>query len=426
VQIPGYDLPGREGLLKDPFTVPGTDIEIVRTFDGSRISRAIFDNDGTLDDIRQTWVNLMVATNSAALFQALRTKSIGIDNVVSWCIGDIEATIGIPTYIQMGRLDERIKEGDGIGHGAQRYKDVYNEVLKAMVSVRQHRFTNSDSTFLPERTPSGVLAKLYSDFGEGYLLMAAMHTAVLCQTNLELEIGNAVNLVNDYIREDPGQVAMHYMRRLVDILSTHTLDKVQAGTYLTLFDAVKGGDAFGKNPETGPLTVEDLSIPGSLGFLEMIHGRLDGNVYLASGSDLDAITASSHALGSFQYFKQIVGAGYTNDLTVDQKEAIIKRFLDGEVDGHNLQPGELVIFEDGFPGILYGYRAGAVCVGVLTPDHSYHEKDGHFTVAQKRDRLVSAGAHILVPDFEEAQKLLQILAYTNEQTIGPLFCPGFS
>jgi len=91
----------------------------------------------------------------------------------------------------------------------------------------------------------------------------------------------------------------------------------------------------------------------------------------------------------------------------DAKEAVIHR-LTGEM---GLRGEELVTFGDGFPEMLYTYRAGGVGVGVLSRDESHYEHLGHFTIEQKKQRLLNAGAHILVTNpYQNIPELLDTIA----------------
>lgn len=87
------------------------------------------------------------------------------------------------------------------------------------------------------------------------------------------------------------------------------------------------------------------------------------------------------------------------------KQIIIEKFTQER----NLQPGQLLCFGDGSTEIEYMNKIGGVCVGVLIPDRSHYEYQGHFTIEQKRRRLINAGAHILVPDFHYASKLVETI-----------------
>jgi len=76
-----------------------------------------------------------------------------------------------------------------------------------------------------------------------------------------------------------------------------------------------------------------------------------------------------------------------------------------------LRGEEIVTFGDGFPEMLYTYRAGGVGVGVLSRDKSHYEHLGHFTIEQKKQRLLDAGAHILVYNpYQNVPELLDTIA----------------
>ena len=280
--------PGTSGLLDRPHFVPETNgnVEIVRDFDGSSISVALFDFDGTISDERVGWPNLAVANNVAYLM-ALSSPHINHRQAEAMVLADLEATIGVPTYLQMKRLAQMIIDNGYAGPplNPQMFKDSYNDALVGMVASRR--------------------AKL----------------------------------------------------------------------------------------ETGELTMDDLRIHGALELLTGLAPRLARGVFLASGSDLSAVTESVEHLGYAEFFPvdRIMAAGSLGPED-DAKEAVIQRLL-GEV---GIRGEELVTFGDGFPEMLYTYRAGGIAVGVLSRDESHYEHLGHFTVEQKRQRLLDAGAHIVV------------------------------
>ncbi len=145
--------------------------------------------------------------------------------------------------------------------------------------------------------------------------------------------------------------------------------------------------------ETGELTMDDMRIDGAMELLTELQKRLSNGIYLASGSDLDAVSESVAYLGYSEFFPQdrIMAAGSLGPED-DAKEAVIAR-MTGEM---GLRGEEIVTFGDGFPEMLYTYRAGGVGVGVLSRDESHYEHLGHFTIEQKKQRLLNAGAHLLV------------------------------
>ncbi|MEZ6071158.1 MAG: hypothetical protein R3C10_12990 [Pirellulales bacterium] len=279
--------PGTDGLLAEPFTVPHTDgnIEIVREFDGSEILVALFDFDGTISDERVGWPNLAVANNVAYLM-ALSSPHVDHRHAEEMVLADLEATIGVPTYVQMKRLAEMIVDYgyEGPELDPQMFKNSYYDALVGMVASRR--------------------AKL----------------------------------------------------------------------------------------ATGELTMDDLRINGAVQLLEELAPRLSRGIYLASGSDLSAVTESVEHLGYGTYFPQerIMAAGsfLPED---DAKDAIIGHLLD-----------EVGVLRR-VAHVWRWFSRDALHIPSrrrrrrrASRDESHYEHLGHFTVAQKRERLINAGAHVVV------------------------------
>lgn len=157
----------------------------------------------------------------------------------------------------------------------------------------------------------------------------------------------------------------------------------------------------------GEMTMEDMRIDGAMELLTEVQKRLSRGVYLASGSDLDAVTESVEYLGFSQFFPKdrIMAAGSLGPED-DAKDVVIRR-MTGEM---GIPGEELLTFGDGFPEMLYTHRAGGVGVGVLSRDESHYEHLGHFTVEQKKQRLLNAGAHLLVYNpFQNIPELLNAI-----------------
>ena len=157
----------------------------------------------------------------------------------------------------------------------------------------------------------------------------------------------------------------------------------------------------------GKLSMNDLCFKGVYDLLKGLTELLPGGVYLATGSDVDAIIESVQELKFSEFFppERIVGAGSLGPED-DTKEAIINNLLNE----FGIKGNQLVTFGDGFPEILYTHRVGGIGVGILSPDHSHYEYSGHFTLEQKEERLINAGAHILVRNpYENPELLIEVL-----------------
>ncbi len=84
----------------------------------------------------------------------------------------------------------------------------------------------------------------------------------------------------------------------------------------------------------------------------------------------------------------------------DFKEIIIQRILAE----HNLSGKELVVVGDGPVEIQSARQAGAVALGVAC-----NETDRTSLDARKRQRLLQAGADLLISNFNHAAELVRLL-----------------
>ena len=69
-----------------------------------------------------------------------------------------------------------------------------------------------------------------------------------------------------------------------------------------------------------------------------------------------------------------------------------------------LSGSELLIIGDGYVEIENAKAVGAIAVGVASVEDNIYNMN-----ADKRERLVRAGADIIIPDFREGEQLLEYL-----------------
>lgn len=151
---------------------------------------------------------------------------------------------------------------------------------------------------------------------------------------------------------------------------------------------------------------KDLLVPGSLEFIRLVAQRFGKpNLYVGSGTDIGAVIKSMKILGLDKFFSRdnIVGAGSVKDVMADSKEIIIQQLVREK----GLLRGELLTLGDGLPEIVHSYNKGGICVGVFYCITGKYK--GFFTLERNRQRMINAGAHILVPDFRYAKKLLELI-----------------
>ena len=150
--------------------------------------------------------------------------------------------------------------------------------------------------------------------------------------------------------------------------------------------------------ENQEITSNDLRVPMSLEFLQKLTAY-DIKCYLASGTDIEFVKHEAKLLGVAEYFDgEIFGA--LREFSKFSKEMVIKKILaDFDLNG-----SELLIVGDGYVEIQNAKSVNAIAVGVVTKENNIYDMN-----ANKHQRLIRAGADIIIPDFREADQLLSYL-----------------
>jgi phosphoglycolate phosphatase-like HAD superfamily hydrolase len=149
---------------------------------------------------------------------------------------------------------------------------------------------------------------------------------------------------------------------------------------------------------SGAASPEEWTVPGSHALLADLRGR-GMTLYLASGTDLNFVRQEVELLGLAPFFgEHIYGA-------LDQYQNFSKKMIiDRILHDHNLRGEQLLGFGDGFVEIEEVKRAGGVAVAVASD-----EVNRRGVNAWKRNRLIQAGADIVIPEYRRHQMLLAYL-----------------
>lgn len=148
---------------------------------------------------------------------------------------------------------------------------------------------------------------------------------------------------------------------------------------------------------SGDLAVEDFVIKNAVALL---HKLCDAGVtlYLASGTDAADVVREAGVLGYARLFKGGI-FGATDDPAVEAKRMVLERIMREVGDG-----SALAVFGDGPVEMREARKKGAFAVGVASDEVRRHGLN-----VRKRERLVKAGAHLIVPDFSQLDALLDAL-----------------
>jgi phosphoglycolate phosphatase-like HAD superfamily hydrolase len=150
--------------------------------------------------------------------------------------------------------------------------------------------------------------------------------------------------------------------------------------------------------ESGTAAAHDWAVPGSHALLDNLRRR-GVTLYLASGTDLEYVHREVELLGMTDYFEgRIYGA--LDDYRNFSKKMIVEKILrDNALSGE-----ELLGFGDGYVEIEEIKRVGGLAIAVASDEVKRRGID-----AWKRNRLVQAGADIVIPEYRKQERLLKYL-----------------
>ena len=148
----------------------------------------------------------------------------------------------------------------------------------------------------------------------------------------------------------------------------------------------------------GTLSAEPLRVPMSLEFLQSLRD-MDITCYLASGTDVEFVQNEAKLLGVADFFNGGI-FGALREYQKFSKAMVIQNILSD----FGLRGSELLIVGDGYVEIENAKAVGAIAIGVASIEDNVYNMN-----ADKRERLIRAGADIIIPDFRDGARLLEYL-----------------
>ena len=205
-------------------------------------------------------------------------------------------------------------------------------------------------------------------------------------------------LVRDFVTELTGKQTIYQMIHLAEEIRARGGEPRDPQAYKAEYHdrlmAVIAGRREGLARGTVPR--ETLLVAGSLDILEGLRARGTA-IYIASGTDEHYVLEEARLLGLDAYAPgRIYGA--QADYRTFSKEMVIQRILkENAVDGESL-----IAFGDGYVEIADCRAVGGLAVAVASDETA---RSGRCD-AWKRERLIGAGADLVIPDYREAPALL--------------------
>ncbi len=152
-----------------------------------------------------------------------------------------------------------------------------------------------------------------------------------------------------------------------------------------------------KGLEEGLIKPEAWVVPGAYTLLASLkaHGL---TLYLASGTDEHYVKSEAALLGVDRFFAGIHGA-QRDHLSFSKKMVIANLIRDNALAGP-----ELLVMGDGYVEIENGKEVGGYAIGVATEEEKREGID-----EWKRERLLRAGADLIIPDYTRMDELISFL-----------------
>lgn len=208
--------------------------------------------------------------------------------------------------------------------------------------------------------------------------------------------------VAEYVDRSTGILTIKQMQWLEEAVRRHGLARAPktAREYKRMYNERLLGPVRQrlKGMDGSQAARDALTISGARAFLQGLRDR-GVTLYLASGTDHVYVSEEAAALGVSGLFGEHI-YGARDDSEAFTKERIIQHILDE----HNLQGEELLVVGDGPVEIRHANARGAVALGVAADEV---QREG--LNPRKRQRLLNAGADLIVTDFVHHDELLRYL-----------------
>ncbi|MCL1856312.1 MAG: PfkB family carbohydrate kinase [Kiritimatiellaeota bacterium] len=228
-------------------------------------------------------------------------------------------------------------------------------------------------------------------------------TGLLRRSASRNDVASVKEDIKRLIDQTTGMQTLTQMEYLVDLVRRHGLvPKARiktAAAYKAIYlkalmkEVTRREKAF----KAGKLAVGDVTMRGSVDFLHTLH-RAGVKLYLASGTDRDAVEAEAKMLGYADLFEgRIYGA--EPGVREDAKKRVLRAILSDIGDG-----SRVAIFGDGMVEMREGKKAGCLAVGIASDERRRHGLN-----RSKRARLIRGGADLVIPDFATPAPLLDII-----------------
>ncbi|MBA4421283.1 MAG: haloacid dehalogenase [Anaerolinea sp.] len=230
-------------------------------------------------------------------------------------------------------------------------------------------------------------------------IMIPMMVEILNQTPNRENESEIYGVVNGFVTRLTGKQTIYQMIQLCEEIRVRGGEAKDPFFYKNMYNERLNNHIQSRieSLKANEIAPEELVVPGALDWLKRLKNR-GVHCYLASGTDEKYVFEESALLGLPPYFDSIYGA------KDDYKNFSKKMVIDQIIKDHDLHGHQFSAFGDGYVEIEDTKSVGGIAIGLAT-----NEAERQGIDEWKRNRLIAAGADIIIPDFRCADGLEHIL-----------------
>jgi len=230
-------------------------------------------------------------------------------------------------------------------------------------------------------------------------IMIPMMVELLKQTPQAEDHSQLEQVVRDFVTQLTGKQTIYQMIRLCEEIQKRGGVPMDPLHYKYMYNEKLNGHIKERitSLREGKVDPQEMAVPGVYEWLRILKAH-QVHCFLASGTDEKYVFEEAALLGLPPYFEAIYGA------KDDYKNFSKKMLIDKIIQEHQLHGSEFVAFGDGYVEIEDTKSVGGIAVGVAS-----NERERSGIDEWKRERLIAAGADVIIPDFRCAAVLEQYL-----------------
>lgn len=206
-------------------------------------------------------------------------------------------------------------------------------------------------------------------------------------------------LSRDELMKLNGRPSIHQMARLSELVRERRGDALSADNYQRDYQSRIGRVVHSRLDavRSGAASAETLLVPGVRDFFRALNER-GISITLASGTPYGELIDEVRLLGLEHHFAAIIGPKGLDDRSFAKREVLHALLRE-----HALEGQSVAAFGDGPVELIETQNVGGLAIAVATDESAPHRMD-----PWKRETLLAAGAHAVIPNYNAIAEQLAV------------------